>query len=60
MNNKAAHSLTKRLLENGTLRSKIVGIITPRDVQFHDNLDDPVSAVMSTDLVTARLGVDLK
>jgi IMP dehydrogenase len=37
-----------------------VGIITPRDVQFHDNLDDPVSAVMSTDLVTARLGVDLK
>jgi IMP dehydrogenase len=60
MNNRTAHSLTKRFSENGTLRSKIVGIITPRDVQFHDNLDDPVSAVMSTDLVTARLGVDLK
>jgi IMP dehydrogenase len=59
-NNETAHSLTRRLSENGTLRSRIVGIITPRDVQFHDNLDDPVSAVMSTDLVTARLGVDLK
>jgi IMP dehydrogenase len=59
-NNETAHSLTRRFSENGTLRSKIVGIITPRDVQFHDNLDDPVSAVMSTDLVTARLGVDLK
>lgn len=46
--------------ENGTLRSKLVGIITPRDVQFHDNLDDPVTAVMSTDLVTARQGIDLK
>ena len=50
----------KILAENGTLRSKLVGIITPRDVQFHDNLDDPVSAVMSTDLVTARQGVELK
>jgi IMP dehydrogenase len=46
--------------EDGTLRSKLIGIITPRDVQFHDNLDDPVTAVMSTDLVTARQGVDLK
>ncbi|KAF2737638.1 inosine-5'-monophosphate dehydrogenase-like protein [Polyplosphaeria fusca] len=46
--------------EDGKLRSKLIGIITPRDVQFHDNLDDPVTAVMSTDLVTARKGVDLK
>ncbi|KAF2792823.1 inosine-5'-monophosphate dehydrogenase-like protein [Melanomma pulvis-pyrius CBS 109.77] len=46
--------------ENGTLRSKLVGIITPRDVQFHGKLEDPVSAVMSTDLVTARQGIDLK
>ncbi|KAG9376097.1 Inosine-5'-monophosphate dehydrogenase [Pyrenophora tritici-repentis] len=46
--------------ENGTLRSKLVGIITPRDIQFHDKLEDPVTAVMSTDLVTARHGVELK
>ena len=53
-------SLTSFFTENGKLRSKPVGIITPRDVQFHDNLDDPVSAVMSTDLVTANLGIDLR
>lgn len=47
------------LSENGTLRSKLVGIVTPRDVQFHDELDDPVTKVMSTDLVTSRR-VELK
>lgn len=46
--------------DDGKLRSKLIGIITPRDVQFHDNLNDPVTAVMSTDLVTAHKGVDLK
>ncbi|KAK5149083.1 hypothetical protein LTR04_000107 [Oleoguttula sp. CCFEE 6159] len=45
--------------EDGKLRSKLVGIITPRDIQFHSDLDDPVTAVMSTDLVTARTGIDL-
>ncbi|EON67344.1 inosine-5'-monophosphate dehydrogenase [Coniosporium apollinis CBS 100218] len=45
--------------EDGKLRSKLVGIITPRDIQFHADLDDPVTAVMSTDLVTAPEGVDL-
>jgi len=37
-----------------------VGIITPRDIQFHDNTDTPVSEVMSTNLVTARQGIDLQ
>ncbi|KAF2840910.1 inosine-5'-monophosphate dehydrogenase-like protein [Patellaria atrata CBS 101060] len=46
--------------ENGTLRSKLVGIITPRDIQFHANLDDPVTAVMSMDLVTAKTGITLQ
>ncbi|KAL9094432.1 MAG: hypothetical protein Q9165_003282 [Trypethelium subeluteriae] len=45
--------------ENGTLHSKLVGIITTRDIQFHDNASDPVTAVMSTDLVTAATGVSL-
>jgi IMP dehydrogenase len=48
------------VIENGKMRSKLVGIITPRDVQFHDNLDDPVTAVMSTDLITAHQEVELK
>ena len=47
------------LTVNGTLRSKLVGMITSRDIQFHSNLDDPVSAVMSTDLVTAPAGTTL-
>ncbi|KAL9122790.1 MAG: hypothetical protein Q9187_000652 [Circinaria calcarea] len=45
--------------ENGTLRSKLVGIITTRDIQFHPNLEDPVTSVMSTDLVTAPSGTTL-
>lgn len=45
--------------ENGTLRSKLVGMITTRDIQFHPSLDEPVTAVMSTDLVTAPSGTTL-
>ncbi|PNS20858.1 inosine-5'-monophosphate dehydrogenase [Sphaceloma murrayae] len=46
--------------DSGKLRSKLLGIITPRDVQFHDKDDDPVTEVMSTDLVTARTGITLQ
>ncbi|KAI9802460.1 MAG: hypothetical protein M1825_002845 [Sarcosagium campestre] len=45
--------------EDGKLRSKLVGIITTRDIQFHSSLDDPVTVVMSTDLVTAPSGTTL-
>jgi IMP dehydrogenase len=45
--------------ESGKLRSKLLGIITPRDIQFHDNLRDSVSKVMSTELVTAKSGIEL-
>src|SRR5947207_4913758 len=34
-------------------------MITSRDIQFHPELDDPVTAVMSTDLVTAPNGTTL-
>jgi IMP dehydrogenase len=34
-------------------------MITNRDIQFHPSLDDPVTAVMSTDLVTAPSGTTL-
>ncbi|KAJ5103359.1 Cystathionine beta-synthase core [Penicillium argentinense] len=44
---------------NGTLRSKLVGMVTSRDIQFHKNLDDPVTAIMATDLVTAPAGTTL-
>ncbi|RAK80533.1 putative IMP dehydrogenase [Aspergillus fijiensis CBS 313.89] len=45
--------------ENGTLRSKLVGMVTSRDIQFHRDLDAPVTAIMSTDLVTAPAGTTL-
>ncbi|PGH12459.1 inosine-5'-monophosphate dehydrogenase [Helicocarpus griseus UAMH5409] len=45
--------------ENGTLPGKLVGMITTRDIQFHTSGDDPVTAVMSTDLVTAPSGTTL-
>ncbi len=34
-------------------------MITTRDIQFHPQTDDPVTAVMSTDLVTAPSGTTL-
>lgn len=46
--------------ENGTLRSRLIGIVTPRDTQFHCNPQSPVTEIMSTDLVTAREGVSLQ
>ena len=46
-------------LENGTLRSKLIGMVTSRDIQFHHELDDPVTTIMATDLVTAPAGTTL-
>lgn len=46
-------------LENGSLRSKLVGIVTSRDIQFHTSDQDPVTEVMSTDLITAPAGTTL-
>jgi len=47
------------ITENGTLKSRLIGMITTRDIQFHAHLDDPVSEVMSTDLITAPSGTTL-
>jgi len=45
--------------ESGKLGSKLLGIVTNRDLQFEEDLDVPVSDVMVTDLITAQSGVDL-
>jgi IMP dehydrogenase len=45
--------------ESGKLGSKLLGIVTNRDIQFEDDLDRPVSQVMVTDLITAPSGVTL-
>lgn len=47
------------ILESGKLGSKLLGIITSRDIQFHDDISSSVSEVMTKDLVTAKIGVSL-
>ncbi|KAF2418906.1 inosine-5'-monophosphate dehydrogenase-like protein [Tothia fuscella] len=46
--------------EDGKLRSKVIGIVTNRDIQFHSALSDQVTEVMSTDLITAKTGITLQ
>ncbi|KAK0656560.1 inosine-5'-monophosphate dehydrogenase IMD4 [Cercophora newfieldiana] len=45
--------------ESGKLGSKLLGIVTNRDIQFEEDLDQPVANVMVTDLITAPSGVTL-
>ncbi|KAJ6021887.1 Cystathionine beta-synthase core [Penicillium herquei] len=45
--------------EDGTLRSKLIGMVTSRDIQFQQDLDAPVTTIMATDLVTAPAGTTL-
>jgi len=45
--------------ESGKLGSKLLGIVTNRDIQFEDDLNKAVSNVMVTDLITAPAGVTL-
>ncbi|KAJ9605732.1 inosine-5'-monophosphate dehydrogenase [Cladophialophora chaetospira] len=45
--------------ESGQLHSKLIGIITTRDIQFHPNAEDLVTEVMSKDLITAPSGTTL-
>lgn len=45
--------------EDGTLHSRLVGIVTNRDIDFEKDRSKPLSEVMTRDLVTAREGVTL-
>ncbi|OAA68175.1 inosine-5 -monophosphate dehydrogenase imd2 [Niveomyces insectorum RCEF 264] len=45
--------------ETGRLGSKLLGIVTNRDIQFEEDGNKPVADVMVTDLVTAPAGVTL-
>lgn len=47
------------ITEDGTLGSRLVGIVTNRDIDFEKDRSRPLSEVMTTDLVTAREGVTL-
>ncbi|KAG7137353.1 hypothetical protein HYQ45_005316 [Verticillium longisporum] len=45
--------------ENGKLGSKLLGIVTNRDIQFEEDPETSISNVMVTELITAPSGVDL-
>lgn len=45
--------------ENGKMNGKLIGIVTRRDIEFHDDDSTPVSEIMTRDVVTATKGVDL-
>ncbi|KAI5780020.1 IMP dehydrogenase/GMP reductase [Geopyxis carbonaria] len=45
--------------EDGKLYSKLVGIVTMRDIQFHNDNHTPLAEIMTKELVTAPEGIDL-
>ncbi|KLU88087.1 inosine-5'-monophosphate dehydrogenase IMD4 [Magnaporthiopsis poae ATCC 64411] len=45
--------------ENGKLGSKLLGIVTNRDIQFEDDPETSIENVMVKDLITAPHGIDL-
>lgn len=47
------------ITEDGTLGSKLCGIVTNRDIDFEKDRTRPLREVMTTDLVTAKEGVTL-
>ena len=47
------------ITEDGTLKSKLMGIVTKRDTDFEDDRTRPLAGVMTSDLVTAKVGVTL-
>ena len=48
------------ITEDGTLKTKLVGIVTNRDIDFEDDFSKSIEHVMTKDLLTARYGITLK
>lgn len=49
-----------RVIVDGKMKSKLLGIVTSRDIQFHANSSTPLKDIMTTELVTAKQGITLK
>ncbi|WKZ18464.1 MAG: IMP dehydrogenase [Candidatus Jettenia sp. CY-1] len=47
------------ITEDGTLHSKLIGIVTKRDTDFEEDRTKKLKAVMTTQLVTAPAGISL-
>ncbi|KAI9263709.1 inosine-5'-monophosphate dehydrogenase [Sporodiniella umbellata] len=48
------------ITENGELHSKLLGIVTARDIQFHTDDNTPLKDIMTKDLVVGQEGITLK
>lgn len=47
------------ITEDGTLNSKLIGIVTARDIDFEKDATKKLSEVMTQNLVTANVGISL-
>ncbi len=47
------------ITEDGTLRTRLVGLVTNRDIEFEENRARPLKEVMTRDLITAPKGISL-
>jgi IMP dehydrogenase len=47
------------ITEDGTLKGRLIGIVTNRDIDFETNRGRPLREVMVTDLIKARVGISL-
>ena len=47
------------ITEDGTLHSRVIGIVTNRDIELISNRSMPLKQIMSTNLVTAETGISL-
>ncbi|KAG2214940.1 hypothetical protein INT46_004741 [Mucor plumbeus] len=47
------------ITENGKLHSKLVGIVTARDIQFHSQDETLLKEIMTTELVVGQEGITL-
>jgi len=57
---KAEHGFSALpITEDGTLETKLVGLVTNRDIDFEKDRSRPLSEVMTTQLITAPKGVTL-
>lgn len=48
------------ITEDGTFNGKLIGIVTNRDIDFEPNRKIKLASVMTTNLVTAPVGISLK
>ncbi|MBP7553222.1 MAG: IMP dehydrogenase [Spirochaetes bacterium] len=47
------------ITEDGTINTKLIGIVTGRDIDFEKDANKKLKEVMTTELITAKVGINL-